>query len=435
MSSAGLAAWLDWATMNVAMISMHTSPIEQPGLGDAGGMNVYILNTALQLARRGITVDVYTRATRPSQGDIVEVEDGFRVINIVAGPYEGLSKDELSTQLAAFAGGMIQFARENGLHYDLIHSHYWLSGQVGWLLRDLWQVPLVHTAHTLAAVKNAHRSSEDAQEAEARRICEQQLVDNADLLVVNTEDEARELAYHYDARPETIRTVKPGADTQLFTPGTNRNTERSRRELGIPLNAKVVVFVGRLQRFKGPEVLLRATAELFQRDPYRNLRVVICGGASGNGSSVEDYRQLARELGIQHRVRFIPPRPPAELVAVYQAADIVAVPSYNESFGLVAVEAQASGTPVVAARVGGLPIAVRDGETGVLVRGHEPAAWADALGQLLDDDDLRIGMGETAVAHAATFSWAASAEQLEDVYAAATKNGPADRATRRAEGS
>ena len=421
--------------MNVAMISMHTSPIEQPGLGDAGGLNVYILNTALQLARRGITVDVYTRATRPSQGDIVEVEDGFRVINIVAGPYEGLSKDELSTQLAAFAGGMIQFARENGLHYDLIHSHYWLSGQVGWLLRDLWQVPLVHTAHTLAAVKNAHRSSEDAQEAEARRICEQQLVDNADLLVVNTEDEARELAYHYDARPETIRTVKPGADTQLFTPGTNRNTERSRRELGIPLNAKVVVFVGRLQRFKGPEVLLRATAELFQRDPYRNLRVVICGGASGNGSSVEDYRQLARELGIQHRVRFIPPRPPAELVAVYQAADIVAVPSYNESFGLVAVEAQASGTPVVAARVGGLPIAVRDGETGVLVRGHEPAAWADALGQLLDDDDLRIGMGETAVAHAATFSWAASAEQLEDVYAAATKNGPADRATRRAEGS
>ena len=421
--------------MNVAMISMHTPPIEQPGLGDAGGMNVYILNTALQLARRGITVDVYTHATRPSQGDIVEVEDGFRVINIVAGPYEGLSKDELSTQLAAFAGGMIQFARENGLHYDLIHSHYWLSGQVGWLLRDLWQVPLVHTAHTLAAVKNAHRSSEDAQEAEARRICEQQLVDNADLLVVNTEDEARELAYHYDARPETIRTVKPGADTQLFTPGTNRNTERSRRELGIPLNAKVVVFVGRLQRFKGPEVLLRATAELFQRDPYRNLRVVICGGASGNGSSVEDYRQLARERGIQQRVRFIPPRPPAELVAVYQAADIVAVPSYNESFGLVAVEAQASGTPVVAARVGGLPIAVRDGETGVLVRGHEPAAWADALGQLLDDDDLRIGMGETAVAHAATFSWAASAEQLEDVYAAATKNGPADRATRRAEGS
>ena len=428
-------AWLDWSNMNVAMISMHTSPIEQPGLGDAGGLNVYILNTALQLARRGITVDVYTRATRPSQGDIVEVEEGFRVINIVAGPYEGLSKDELSTQLAAFAGGMIQFARENDLHYDLIHSNYWLSGQVGWLLRDLWQVPLVHTAHTLAAVKNAHRSSEDAQEAEARRICEQQLVDNADLLVVNTEDEARELAYHYDARPETIRTVKPGADTQLFTPGTNRNTERSRRELGIPLNAKVVVFVGRLQRFKGPEVLLRATAELFQRDPYRNLRVVICGGASGNGSSVEDYRNLARELGIQHRVRFIPPRPPAELVAVYQAADIVAVPSYNESFGLVAVEAQASGTPVVAARVGGLPIAVRDGETGVLVRGHEPGAWADALGQLLDDDDLRIGMGEAAVAHAATFSWAASAEQLEGVYAAATENGPADRATRRAEGS
>lgn len=421
--------------MNVAMISMHTSPIEQPGVGDAGGMNVYVFNTALQLARRGVSVDVYTRATRPSLGEVVEVEDGFRVINIVAGPYEGLSKDELSTQLAAFAGGMIQFARQNELHYDLIHSHYWLSGQIGWLLRDLWHVPLVHTAHTLAAVKNAHRSSEDSLESEARRICEQQLVDNADFLVVNTEDEARELAYHYDAEEKCIFTVKPGADTDLFTPGTDRNTERSRRELGIPLNAKVVAFVGRLQRFKGPEVLLRATAELFRRDPYRNLRVVICGGASGNGSSLEDYRSLARELGIQHRVRFIPPRPPAELVAVYQAADIVAVPSYNESFGLVAVEAQASGTPVVAARVGGLPIAVADEETGLLVPGHEPGMWADALGRLLDDDPLRIAMGEKAVEHAAAFSWAASAEQLAGVYAAASENGPADQATRRAEGS
>ncbi|WP_288855133.1 D-inositol-3-phosphate glycosyltransferase [uncultured Corynebacterium sp.] len=403
--------------MRIAMISMHTSPLEQPGSGDAGGMNVYVLNTARQLARRGIEVDVFTLATRPSQGEIVEVEEGLRVINIVAGPYEGLSKEELPTQLAAFAGGMITFGRCFDLDYDVIHSHYWLSGQVGWLLRDLWEVPLVHTAHTLAAVKNAHRTADDTQESEARRICEQQIVDNADLLVVNTVQETQDLIEHYDAPPERIVVVSPGADTELFTPGTDRNTERSRRLLGIPLHMKVVAFVGRLQKFKGPEVLVRATAELIKRDPFRNVRVIFCGGPSGANATPETYQNLARELGVERYVRFIAPRPPAELVAVYQAADIVAVPSYNESFGLVAVEAQASGTPVIAARVGGLPIAVDDGETGLLVDNHDPEAWADALEELLDNDERRIAMGEAAVDHAQNFSWAAAATQLEAIYA------------------
>ena len=403
--------------MRIAMISMHTSPLEQPGSGDAGGMNVYVLNTARQLARRGIEVDVFTLATRPSQGEIVEVEEGLRVINIVAGPYEGLSKEELPTQLAAFAGGMITFARCFDLDYDVIHSHYWLSGQVGWLLRDLWEVPLVHTAHTLAAVKNAHRTAGDAQESEARRICEQQIVDNADLLVVNTAQETQDLIEHYDAPPERIVVVSPGADTELFTPGTDRNTERSRRLLGIPLHTKVVAFVGRLQKFKGPDVLVEATAELIKRDPFRNVRVIFCGGPSGPYATPETYQAMARDLGVERFVRFIAPRPPAELVSVYQAADIVAVPSYNESFGLVAVEAQASGTPVIAARVGGLPIAVDDGETGLLVDSHDPVAWADALEELLDNDERRIAMGEAAVEHAASFSWAAAATQLEAIYA------------------
>ncbi len=420
--------------MRIAMISMHTSPLEQPGSGDAGGMNVYVLNTARQLARRGIEVDVFTLATRPSQGEIVEVEEGLRVINIVAGPYEGLSKEELPTQLAAFAGGMITFARCFDLDYDVIHSHYWLSGQVGWLLRDLWEVPLVHTAHTLAAVKNAHRTADDTQESEARRICEQQIVDNADLLVVNTAQETQDLIEHYDAPPERIVVVSPGADTELFTPGTDRNTERSRRLLGIPLHTKVVAFVGRLQKFKGPEVLVRATAELIKRDPFRNVRVIFCGGPSGANATPETYQNLARELGVERYVRFIAPRPPAELVAVYQAADIVAVPSYNESFGLVAVEAQASGTPVIAARVGGLPIAVDDGETGLLVDNHDPEAWADALEQLLDNDERRIAMGEAAVDHAQNFSWAAAATQLEAIYADAMSIQIPDCHARRATG-
>ena len=235
--------------MRVAMISMHTSPLEQPGSGDAGGMNVYVLNIARELAAAGVQVDVFTRATRPSQGQVVDVADGLRVINVVAGPYEGLAKEELPTQLAAFAGGIVQFAREQGCEYDLIHSHYWLSGQVGWLLRDLARVPLIHTGHTWAAVKNAAQKTTGGEhsETEARRICEQQLVDNADVLVVNTDDEIEQLSRHYDVEPSLIRVVTPGADTRLFTPGTNRNTERARRHLGIPVDSQVVAFVGRLQ--------------------------------------------------------------------------------------------------------------------------------------------------------------------------------------------
>ncbi|MBK4147375.1 D-inositol-3-phosphate glycosyltransferase [Corynebacterium macginleyi] len=403
--------------MRIAMISMHTSPIEQPGSGDAGGMNVYVLNVACQLAKLGVEVDVYTRATRPSHKEIMDVASNLRVINIVAGPFEGLEKEDLPTQLAAFSGGIVQFAKWQGKKYDLIHSHYWLSGQVGWLLRDLWGIPLVHTAHTLAAVKNAHRTAEDTVESEARRICEQQLVDNADVLVVNTDQEARDLAEHYDAERDIIRVVSPGADVGLFTPGTDRNTERSRRELGIPLHTKVVAFVGRLQKFKGPEVLIRAAAELYRREPTRDFQVLICGGPSGANASPEAYRELARELGVYKRVRFLGPRPPEELVGVYRAADIVAVPSYNESFGLVALEAQASGTPVVAAAVGGLPIAVLDGQTGLLVPSHAPQEWADSLRQLLDDDARRIAMGEAAVAHAARFSWTNTARALRKIYA------------------
>jgi len=405
--------------MRIAMISMHTSPLQQPGSGDAGGMNVYVLSTARHLARQGVEVDVYTRATRPSQGEVVEVEEGLRVINIVAGPYEGLDKEALPTQLAAFAGGIVQFHKCHDLDYDLIHSHYWLSGQVGWLLRDLWEIPLVHTAHTLAAVKNAHRSEDDSAESEARRICEQQLVDNADVLVVNTLEETADLVGHYDADADRIVVVTPGTDVDVFTPGTERNTEQSRRQLGIPLHAKVVAFVGRLQQFKGPQVLIRATAELMRRDPHRNLRVIICGGASGASATAEEYLDLARELGVARRIRFLDPRPPEELVSIYQAADIVAVPSYNESFGLVAMEAQACGTPVIAARVGGLPVAVAEGETGLLVDGHATEDWADAIGQLLDDDDTRIRMAEEAVGHGANFSWASTAARLASVYAEA----------------
>ncbi|MDO4631539.1 MAG: D-inositol-3-phosphate glycosyltransferase [Corynebacterium sp.] len=402
--------------MRVAMISMHTSPLQQPGTGDAGGMNVYILNVAAQLAQQGIAVDIYTRATRPSQGLVVNVESNLRVINVIAGPYEGLKKEELSTQLAAFSRGILEFVTNYHITYDLVHSHYWLSGQVGWLLRDIWHIPLVHTAHTLAAVKNHHRTPTDTPESEARRICEQQLVDNANLLVVNTLEEANDLICHYDAQEDKIKTMAPGTNTELFTPGTGRNTEQARRELGIPLHAKVVAFVGRLQEFKGPQVLIKAVSRLLDRDPHRNLQVLICGGVSGAVNTMEKYTSLVQQLGVEHRIRFLEPRPPEELVQIYRAADIVAVPSYNESFGLVVIEAQASGTPIIAARVGGLPIVVSEGETGILVDGHDPDDWADAIANLLDDDATRIRMAEDAVKHASQFSWKSSAENLMEIY-------------------
>lgn len=416
--------------MRIAMISMHTSPLEQAGTGDAGGMNVYIRNTAEQLAKLGVTVDVFTRATRPLQGEVVDLAPGVRVINCIAGPYEGLSKNELPTQMVAFTGSIIDFVREEELTYDLIHSHYWLSGQVAWLLRDLWNIRWVHTAHTLAAVKNNYLAAGDAREPESRRICEQQIVDNADLLIVNTEAEIADVEEGYDSHKARIAVVTPGANIQQFTPGTERATENARRDLGIPLRAKVIGFVGRLQKLKGPHIVLQAAAQLIKRHPEQQIRVIICGGPSGSGlERPEALQDLAEELGISRQVRFLLPRPPEELVAVYQAADVIAVPSSNESFGLVALEAQATGTPVVATRIGGLQLAVDDGRSGVLVDGHDPARWAEVLGDVLCDDERRIAMAEYAPTYAAQFSWEHTAEQLVELYRSLPP-APMQRATR-----
>lgn len=428
--------------MRVAMISMHTSPLEQPGIGDAGGMNVCIRNVASHLASHGVEVDVFTRATRASQDEIIEVTPGFRVINCIAGPFEGLPKESLPTQLTAFTGSVLAFARaEIDRHpertarctrtgagvYDLIHSHYWLSGQVGWLLRDLWGVPQVHTAHTWAAVKNLGLADGDTPEPESRRICEQQIVDNADRIVVNTGEESDALVAAYDADPGKLTIVAPGVDVDRFTPGSDRATERARRELGIPLRAKVIAFVGRLQMLKGPHILLRAAAELIRRHPEQNIRVVICGGPSGTGlERPDELHDLAATLGVSGYVRFLSPRPPEELVTVYQAADIIAVPSFNESFGLVALEAQASGTPVVATRVGGLPLTVSEGVSGLLVDGHATEEWAKALETLVLDDELRMNMGKAAPDHAGAYSWDATVDRMLEVYTRTLGDGAAD---------
>ena len=373
-------------------------------------MNVYVLQTALHLARRGVEVEIFTRATSSADPAVVPIAPGVLVRNIVAGPFEGLDKYDLPTQLCAFTAGVLRAeANHEPGYYDIVHSHYWLSGQVGWLARDRWAVPLVHTAHTLAAVKNASLAAGDAPEPPLRAVGEQQVVDEADRLIVNAEDEAHQLVSLHHADPERIDVVHPGVDLQTFTPG---DRAAARAALGLPPDEQVVVFVGRIQPLKAPDVLLRAVARL------PALRVVIAGGPSGSGLAAPDgLIRLAEELGIAGRVTFLPPQSREQLANLYRAADVVAVPSYSESFGLVAVEAQACGTPVLAAAVGGLPVAVRDGVSGVLVDGHDPGNWAAALAGLLAREPADLAsMSAAAVAHAATFSWEHTVDALLASY-------------------
>ncbi|WP_408632550.1 D-inositol-3-phosphate glycosyltransferase [Mycobacterium shinjukuense] len=395
----------------VALLAVHTSPLAQPGTGDAGGMNVYVLQSALHLARRGIEVEIFTRATASADPPVVRVASGVLVRNVVAGPFEGLNKHDLPTQLCAFAAGVlrVEAAHDPG-YYDIVHSHYWLSGQVGWLARDRWAVPLVHTAHTLAAVKNAALADGDVPEPALRTVGEQQVVDEADRLIVNTEDEARQLVSIHCADPARIDVVHPGVDLDVFRPG---DRGAARAALGLPVDDQVVAFVGRIQPLKAPDLVLRAAAKL------PGVRIVVAGGPSGSGlASPDGLARLAGDLGITERVTFLPPQSRADLAVLFHAADLVAVPSYSESFGLVAVEAQACGTPVVAAAVGGLPVAVRDGVTGTLVAGHRVDQWAAAIGSLLRISAGPRGwaMSRAAAKHAATFSWENTTDALLASY-------------------
>jgi len=399
----------------VAMLSVHTSPLEQPGTGDAGGLNVYVVEVSKRLARRGIEVEIFTRMTDGALPLQSEIAPGVHVRNVIAGPFEGLGKGDLPGQLCAFAQGVMraEAARPEGW-YDLVHSHYWLSGQVGWLAADRWRVPLVHTMHTMARVKNSQLAEGDTPEPPGREIGEAQVVDAADRLVANTLGEARELIDLYDADPGKVRVVSPGVDLDLFTVG---DVAAARAQLGLPQDAHVLLFVGRIQPLKAPDVLLRAAADLLARRPELRQRLVVAvvGGPSGSGlGKPRALQDLAHQLGIQSQVRLVPPVDRATLAQWYRAADLVAVPSHSESFGLVAVEAQACGTPVVAAAVGGLPFAVGDG--GLLVDGHQSADWSAALEGLLDDPHRRELLSRKAVEHASQFSWERTTDLLLEVY-------------------
>ena len=405
------------AIRRVATLSVHTSPLDQPGAGDAGGMNVYIVEVSRRLAARGIAVDIFTRATSSDLPPVVEMAPGVTVRHVSAGPFEGLGKEELPAQLCAFTAAVL---REEAQHepgfYDVVHSHYWLSGQVGWLARDRWSVPLIHTAHTLAKVKNAALAEGDRPEPRARVIGEEQVVAEADRLVANTTEEARQLVDHYGADPARTLVVPPGVDLDRFSPG---DRQAARRATGGPADALLRLFVGRIQPLKAPDLLLAAAARMLADDPSlrERLEVHVIGAPSGSGlDAPRQLEELAASLGIADLVRFVPPQPPHRLPLHFRAADVAVVPSHNESFGLVALEAQACGTPVVASAVGGLMTAVDDGVSGVLVEGRDPADYAAAIRRVLAS---RTFLAAGARRHASHFSWDRTADSLLAAYTAA----------------
>jgi D-inositol-3-phosphate glycosyltransferase len=362
----------------------------------------------------GVSVDIFTRRTDSAQADIVEISPGVRVRHFDCG-HGTLTKEQLPIHISGLSQEFSRIIRTE--NYDVIHSHYWLSGKVAMPTAKELGIPLVHTMHTMARVKNLNLAEGETPEPMIRVQGETQVVAAANALIANTDAEGASLVSLYDACPDIVHVVSPGVDLFTFTPGESRST--AREMVGLPQDALVVSFVGRIQPHKGPEVLIRATSELVKHSPLlrHKLIVNVVGGASGaNTEEVDRLKELATWLGIDDVVRFAPPVPRAELPQWYRAADLVIVPSYSESFGLVALEAQACGTPVVATAVGGLRTAVADGISGVLVDGHDPKAWSSVISRLLQEPQRRVLLSMGAIEHASHFGWDVTARGTLDIY-------------------
>jgi D-inositol-3-phosphate glycosyltransferase len=398
----------------IATLMVHTSPLDQPGIGDAGGMNIYVVESAQRMAAMGVTADIFTRRTDPAAPEFVEISPGVRVRHFDCG-HGTLTKEQLPIHISGLSQEFSRIMRTE--NYDVIHSHYWLSGKVAMPAAKELGIPLVHTMHTMARVKNLNLAEGESPEPMIRVQGETQVVAAATALIANTDAEAASLVSLYDACPDTVHVVSPGVDLFTFTPGAGRSAART--VVGLPQDALVVSFVGRIQPHKGPEVLIRAASELVKHSPLlrKKLVVNVMGGASGaNTEEVDRLKELTDWLGIKDVVRFEPPVPRADLAQWYRAADLVVVPSYSESFGLVALEAQACGTPVVATAVGGLRTAVADGISGVLVDGHDPKAWSSVITRLLQEPQRRVLLSMGAIEHASHFGWDATARGTLDIY-------------------
>ena len=395
---------------------VHTSPLDQPGAGDAGGMNIYVAESAKRMAAMGVSIDIFTRRAHADLPDTVELAPGVTVRHLDAGPVEGVTKEELPQYIPALARQFTS-ALEGTTIYDVIHSHYWISGEVGMPASKKLGIPLVHTMHTMAKVKNLNLAQGESPEPGSRVRGEMEVVESAQGLIANTDSEAASLVSLYSACPDLVHVVTPGVDLYTFTPGQGR--AHARGLLQIPTDAHVITFVGRIQPHKGPDLLIRATAEMLAHSPHlrSKLIVFVIGGVSGAGTAeVEKLKEMVKWLGISDVVRFLPPISRKDLPDWYRAADLVCVPSYSESFGLVALESQACGTPVVATAVGGLRTAVADGISGVLVDGHDPRAWSSVLARLLAEPQRRVLLSMGALEHATHFGWDSTARGTIDIY-------------------
>ena len=404
------------ARARVAIVSLHTSPLDQPGIGDSGGMNVYIRAAAERLAARGLDVDVFTRCRGEDLREVEDLPTGPRIMRVKAGPCAPVPKEELTRYLPEFLGGVLRRERLEGRRYDVVHTHYWLSGWVGRGAKETWRVPLVASFHTLGKVKNYSLARAEPPEPPERLTGEAAVIAEADRIMAATPAEASQLVGLYGADPDRVRLAPPGVDHATFFP---RAREEAKARLHLT-GVRLVLFVGRLQAHKAPDVAVRTLAEAVARSRSEGDDLVLAtvGGPSGAGHGAEMARlsALASALGVADRVMFFPPQPQTRLADFYAAAECLLVPSRSESFGLVALEAQACGTPVVAAAVGGLRYSVLDGVTGSLVEGHDPADHAERLLELLGSPDRAAAFASAALRHAMRFSWDATAAQIESVY-------------------
>jgi D-inositol-3-phosphate glycosyltransferase len=391
------------AVRRVAVLSVHTSPLDQPGTGDGGGLNVSVREVALRMAARGVHVDVFTRWADPSLPATVELAPGVQVHHVTAGPVAPVSKDEVANHLCAFVLGL-QRHHTAGTH-DLIHAHYWLSGWVGRRVAQSWGLPLVQTFHTLGVLKNATLAPGDRPEPPLRLHAERRVATEADRVLVLTCGEASLLHRTYGLSGSRLTVVPAGVDLDRFAPAPDAG-----RVPGPPR----LLFVGRLQPLKGPDVAIRTLAEVRRTLPAARLRIV--GGASGGTdlAGPSELEQLATELGVADAIDLEPALPQAALVERYREADVLLVPSRSETFGLVALEAQACGTPVVAADVPGLEAVV--GEGGTLVPGHDPADHAAAVVGYLTDPARTAVAAAAGVATARSASWERTVDRLLSVY-------------------
>jgi D-inositol-3-phosphate glycosyltransferase len=396
----------------LAVLAYHSSPLGPPGEGDSGGMTVYVRDLAAAFARRGVQTDVYTRAD--SDGPVVtSLGTGVRVIAIAAGPRGRVPKEQLTPYVGEFAAGVRAFALAQRLRYDAVHSHYWQAGLAAIPLAQGWGVPLVHSHHTLGKVKNRFLAPGDDPEPEARLAGEARIIDAADVLVASTDDEWKQLACLYGAHHDKLKTLHPGVDHSVFSPG---DRSAARADLGFADEA-VMLYVGRIQKLKGLELAIRAAEQLVPALD-QPLRFVVAGGASGAAGDIEvaRLRALVRELALDDVVRFVGAVPHEKLPVYYRAADALVVCSHSESFGLTALEAHSCGTPVVGTPVGGLSHVVADERSGFLVDTRDPAVFAARLKTLLADPSLRARFGAAAVAAASSFSWDRTAASLQELY-------------------